>query len=105
MAFPLFVQEIDKHGAARITLTRGEVHNAFNEALIAELTAALVGAAEDPRVRVVVLAGRGKAFCGGADVTELASLDAANGGAFVGRIHEVAGAPRVGNDDHAVTRA
>src|SRR3546814_9616564 len=67
MAFPLFVQEIDKQGVARITLTRAEVHNAFNETLIAELTAALDGAAPDPRVRVVVLAAQGPSLSAGAD--------------------------------------
>src|SRR3546814_17509476 len=66
MAFPLFVQEIDKQGVARITLTRAEVHNAFNETQIAELTAALDGAAQDPRVRVVVLAAQGPSFSAGA---------------------------------------
>src|SRR3546814_20209573 len=68
MAFPLFVQEIDKQGVARITLTRAEVHNAFNETLIAELTAAPDGAAQDPRVRVVVLAAQGPSFSAGADL-------------------------------------
>lgn len=68
MAFPLFVQEIDDNGVTRITLTRAEVHNAFNEALIAELTAALEGAARDPRVRVVVLAAQGRSFSAGADL-------------------------------------
>lgn len=74
MAFPLFVQEIDKHGAARITLTRAEVHNAFNEALVAELTAALVGAAEDSRVRVVVLAAQGPSFSAGADLNWMKAM-------------------------------
>jgi methylglutaconyl-CoA hydratase len=74
MAFPLFVQEIDKHGAARITLTRTEMHNAFNEALIAELTAALDGAAQDPRVRVVVLAAQGPSFSAGADLNWMKAM-------------------------------
>jgi len=74
MAFPLFVQEIDKQGAARITLTRAEVHNAFNEALIAELTAALDGAAEDPRVRMVVLAAQGPSFSAGADLNWMKAM-------------------------------
>ncbi|WP_340119992.1 enoyl-CoA hydratase/isomerase family protein [Pelagibius sp. 7325] len=74
MAFPLFVQEIDKYGAARITLTRAEVHNAFNEALIAELTAALAGLAEDPRVRVVVLAAQGPSFSAGADLNWMKAM-------------------------------
>jgi methylglutaconyl-CoA hydratase len=74
MANPLFVQEIDKRGTARITLTRAEVHNAFNEALIAELTAALDGIAQDARVRVVVLAAQGPSFSAGADLNWMKAM-------------------------------
>jgi methylglutaconyl-CoA hydratase len=74
MTFPLFVQEIDEQGAARITLTRAEVHNAFNEALVAELTAALDGLAQDPRVRVVVLAAQGPSFSAGADLNWMKAM-------------------------------
>ena len=42
----------------RVTLNRPDVRNAFNEALIAELTQALRALNVDPGVRVVVLAGR-----------------------------------------------
>src|SRR5687767_13478685 len=48
----------------------------------------------DPDLRVVVLGGKGKAFCGGADIAELKSLDASSGAAFVGRIHDVCKAIR-----------
>lgn len=74
MAYPLFVQEIDKRGVARITLTRGEVHNAFNENLIAELSAALDGLAQDPRVRLLVLAAQGHSFSAGADLNWMKSM-------------------------------
>ncbi|MCS6775768.1 MAG: enoyl-CoA hydratase-related protein [Chloroherpetonaceae bacterium] len=52
----------------QITLNRPEVHNAFDEVLIAELTDAFarLGAQED--VRVVVLQGAGASFCAGADL-------------------------------------
>ncbi len=50
-------------------------------------------AAEDG-LRVVVLAGRGKVFCGGADVAELASLDQSSAPAFVAKVHRVCGALR-----------
>ena len=55
-------------GVARVTLNRPDVRNAFNANVIAELRAAFerIAAADD--VRVVVLAGEGKVFCGGADV-------------------------------------
>ena len=74
MTFPLFVQEIDKQGVARITLTRAEVHNAFNEALIAELTAALDGIAQDSRVRALVLAAQGPSFSAGADLNWMKAM-------------------------------
>ncbi len=53
---------------ATIALARPDVHNAFNETLIAELTRALRAADADDAVRVVVLAGRGRSFCAGADL-------------------------------------
>lgn len=56
-------------GVATVTLARPEVHNAFDEALIAELTRALKALDADPAVRVVVLAGEGRSFCAGADLT------------------------------------
>jgi methylglutaconyl-CoA hydratase len=74
MTSPLFVQEIDKRGVARITLTRAEVHNAFNEAVVAELTAALDGVGQDPRVRVVVLAAQGPSFSAGADLNWMKAM-------------------------------
>ena len=55
-------------GVARVALAREAVHNAFDEGLIAELTAGLRGLAADPAVRVVVLSGKGASFCAGADI-------------------------------------
>ena len=53
---------------ARITLTRPEVRNAFNDDVIAQIKSAFeaVGARDD--VRCVVLAAEGPAFCAGADL-------------------------------------
>ena len=51
-----------------ITLCRPEVRNAFNEEVIAELTQAFRQTAADERVRCVVLAAEGPAFCAGADL-------------------------------------
>jgi methylglutaconyl-CoA hydratase len=53
---------------AEVWLNRPELRNAFNEDLIHGLTRTFAGFAEDPDLRVVVLAGRGKAFCAGADL-------------------------------------
>ena len=53
---------------ATIWMNRPELHNAFDEILIAELTAACIALDDDKDVRVVVLAGRGKSFSAGADL-------------------------------------
>lgn len=57
---------------ARITLNRPEVHNAFNEKVIAELTRAFntvaEGASGPTAARCIVLTGAGKSFCAGADL-------------------------------------
>ncbi|MCK4223945.1 MAG: enoyl-CoA hydratase/isomerase family protein [candidate division Zixibacteria bacterium] len=53
---------------ARIYLNRPEVHNAFNEVMIAELTEVFKKISEDGGVRVVVLTGNGKSFSAGADL-------------------------------------
>jgi methylglutaconyl-CoA hydratase len=61
--------QIDKQdGVGRITLDRPEVRNAFDDALIAALKAAVLDMDRDPQVRVLVLAGNGPAFCAGADL-------------------------------------
>jgi methylglutaconyl-CoA hydratase len=51
-----------------IVLNRPEVRNAFDEEVIRALSACAASAADDPSVRVVVLSGKGKAFCAGADL-------------------------------------
>ncbi|MCF8167098.1 MAG: enoyl-CoA hydratase/isomerase family protein [Rhodoferax sp.] len=53
---------------ATLWMNRPEVFNAFNERLIAELADACRMLDSDPRVRVVVLAGRGTHFSAGADL-------------------------------------
>lgn len=55
-------------GVATVRMNRPELHNALDDALIAELTDALIRAGADPEIRVVVLAGAGKSFSAGADL-------------------------------------
>jgi methylglutaconyl-CoA hydratase len=59
-------------GIARVTLNRPEKRNALNAELIASLTEALVRAAADPAVHVILLRGDGKDFCAGLDLAGLA---------------------------------
>jgi methylglutaconyl-CoA hydratase len=58
----------ERNEVALVTLNRPDVHNAFDEVLIEELTRALDGLEASPRVRAVVLLGAGKSFCAGADL-------------------------------------
>ena len=54
-----------------VTLNRPKIHNAFDQELIAQLTGAFRRVGENPdqpTARAVVLAGRGKSFCAGADL-------------------------------------
>lgn len=53
---------------ATISMNRAQVHNAFDDALIADLTAALEDCARDAAVRAVVLTGTGASFSAGADL-------------------------------------
>ena len=53
---------------ARITLTRPEVRNAFNDEVIQQLKAAFESVGANSDVRAVVLAAEGPAFCAGADL-------------------------------------
>lgn len=57
-----------ENGVATVTLNRPELHNAFDDALIAGLTATFERLGADPAVRVVVLRGAGKSFCAGGDL-------------------------------------
>jgi methylglutaconyl-CoA hydratase len=57
-----------RESVALVALARPDVHNAFDETLIAELTTALRSLDAAPAVRAVVLLGHGRSFCAGADL-------------------------------------
>ncbi len=63
---------------ATLTLDRPSVHNAFDEALIADLTGALAKLDADRAVRAVVLTGRGATFSAGADLNWMRGMAAAS---------------------------
>lgn len=62
------ITAIDERGVARVTLNRPQKHNAFDDAVIAELREAFDSLAKQEEVRVVVLASSGKNFSAGADL-------------------------------------
>ena len=63
---------------ARITLNRPEKRNALNDAVIAGLKENLNKAAADKNIRVAVIAGAGKDFCSGADLSALQKVAGAS---------------------------
>ena len=83
-----------ENGVARIFLNRPQKVNALDSRLLRLLLETVERARADENVRVVVLAGRGKAFCGGADVGELAQLNETTARPFIEQIHDVCAALR-----------
>lgn len=67
MSSTLDVRRPSPH-VAEVFLNRPEVRNAFNDGVIAELTATFRTLGADPALRAIVLGGHGKAFCAGADL-------------------------------------
>jgi methylglutaconyl-CoA hydratase len=65
---PTVLTEIDSCGLATVTLNRPEIHNAFDDLLIAGLTEVFRRLAEDDSVKVVFLTGSGRSFSAGADL-------------------------------------
>jgi methylglutaconyl-CoA hydratase len=57
-----------RDAVATVTLNRPEVRNAFNDEVIAEMTAVFSELGDRTEVRCIVLAGNGPAFCAGADL-------------------------------------
>ena len=58
----------DAGGVTTLTLNRPQQFNALSSGLLLELQATLDALAHDTSVRVIVLAGAGKAFCAGHDL-------------------------------------
>jgi len=68
----------DRAAIRQIALNRPDVHNAFDDGLIAELTTALVNAGRDDAVRAVVLTGNGASFSAGADLNWMRGMASAS---------------------------
>lgn len=66
-----FVLADTSDGICTLTLNRGERFNPLSTLMIAAVDAGLDQIALDPSIRVVVLAGAGRAFCAGHDLNEM----------------------------------
>jgi methylglutaconyl-CoA hydratase len=74
MGYAHLTCDIDSRGVASILLNRPQVHNAFDSALIAEITECFKNLSSDASVRIAVLAGNGKSFCAGGDLNWMRSM-------------------------------
>jgi methylglutaconyl-CoA hydratase len=68
------IEVVESGPIARVTLNRPEVRNAFNEVLIEELTSWAESIKPGGSTRVAILAGTGKTFCAGADLTWMSRM-------------------------------
>ena len=89
----------DENRVRTLTLDRPDALNAFNEALYDAAAEALLDAAADPSVAVVLLTGKGRAFSAGTDLLEMHQLatntDFARGKhGFLGLIDALAAFPK-----------
>ena len=86
-AAPILLRE-DQGGIAILTLNRPQARNSLSEAMLKALGEALSAIAGERRVRAVVLAANGPAFCAGHDLKELSARrsDADRGRVYFKRI-------------------
>lgn len=75
-------QTLDNLGILQLTLNRPQALNALNQPLMDELAQVLLRASHDPTVKAILIHGEGKAFCAGADIQHLQSLNGQSGYAF-----------------------
>ncbi|PIE57367.1 MAG: enoyl-CoA hydratase [Desulfobulbus propionicus] len=86
MSYTHILTEVSKSFVGTIILNRPEQLNTFNTQLAQELGQVLETMDADPRVRVVLVKGSGKAFCAGIDVNELEGQTAMEYRAWIERM-------------------
>ncbi len=78
----------DARGVACVTIANAAKLNTLNRAVMTALIDAVGALAAEPTLRVVILRGAGtRAFIGGADITEMVTLDAGTARAFITLVH------------------
>ena len=92
----LTLDDHDERGCvARIVVDNQARLNILNSELIRQLTEAVKGLADNERLRVLILTGAGdRAFLGGADINEMATLDKSSARDFIARLHDACAALR-----------
>jgi len=93
--------EISDQGCAIVTLNRPDMHNAFDEELVAQLKEKFSNIAINPDVRLIVIAATGTTFCAGADLNWMKRMashsyekNMADGMALAEMLHTIASCPK-----------
>lgn len=79
----------ENNSIATVTISRPKQMNALNSQVLDELYEVFVKIREDDDIRAVIMTGEGRAFVAGADITQMAELDAVEGRDFARRGHLV----------------
>lgn len=74
MTEPVVLCETDAQGVATVTFNRPDVNNAYNGAMLDQLTAHVAELADDDAVRLIILRGNGRHFQAGADLKYLTEV-------------------------------
>ncbi len=69
-----FIKIQQQNQVATVTLARPELHNAFNDDMITDLSQAFSRLGQDKSIRAIILAAEGKSFCAGADLNWMRSM-------------------------------
>jgi enoyl-CoA hydratase len=78
----LIEQVLDSDGILQITLNRPDKLNALSTDVLNSLRELFVSAAQNQKVKALLISGEGKAFCAGADITKLSQCNAQSGYEF-----------------------
>ena len=68
------IEIFKQNDVTTVYLNRPEVHNAMNEQLMKELTTCFKELRRDDTTRIIILTGKGKSFCAGADLNWMKSM-------------------------------
>jgi enoyl-CoA hydratase len=82
MEFKILQLELTEDGIAVVTINRPEAMNALNTLFFQEMDRMVEKLSGDPKVKVMVITGSGKAFVAGADIAEMFSKNPEEGSAF-----------------------
>lgn len=69
----ILLEELTENGVMRLTLNDSKRRNALSEEMMAKLTNSLDQASKNDAVRVIVIAGKGPAFCAGHDLKQMSA--------------------------------